>query len=124
MVGTLEGIHAGGKVNAETHRMLRDAGVMGICVMEGDKPHRGVLAENVTVTRDVSGFMKVEFDFLCPNCGNRHWATEYDSHTKLFQSVGWTLKCGWVGVRMPWASTPDRDKKSVYGRKADVKVAQ
>jgi hypothetical protein len=103
----------------EVNEMLRDAGVTGICVMEGDKPHLGVLAENVTVTKDdVSSFIKVEFDFLCPKCGKRHWATEYDNGKRLFQSVGWQLKCGWVGVRMPWAQTPARDKKSVYGARA------
>jgi hypothetical protein len=86
--------------------------------MEGDKPHLGVLAENVSVTRDISGLINVEFDFLCPNRGKRHWAVEYDSNS-IFQSVGWTLKCGWVGVRMPWAFTPDRETKSIYGRKSD-----
>jgi hypothetical protein len=94
---------------------LAKFGVKTISVVEGDKLHHGVLAENVTVIKnDVSNFLRVEFDFLCPNCGKRHWATEYDGG-ELFQTVGWTLTCGWVGVRMPWTFTPARDRKSIYG---------
>ena len=75
------------------------------------------LAENVVVEPSRFGSLKVTFDFLCPNCGKRHWASEYDGPDHLFSTVGWKLKCGWVGVRMPWAVTPMRDAKSIYGAK-------
>jgi hypothetical protein len=75
-----------------------------------------VLAENVQIRKDPQDDAAVEvmFDFLCPNCGKRHWATEFDSDP-VFSTVGWLLKCGRVTVRMPWAQTPKPDTKSVYG---------
>ena len=87
---------------------------------DGDVPHgyrKATLAENIQVV-PAPGFPKmvnVEFDFLCPNCGKRHWAREI-ACSPILSSVGWALKCGWVSVRMPWALTPERDKKSIYGR--------
>lgn len=98
-------------------QMLHAAGVTRIDAMKGDQPHLSVLAENVEVTKDnLSGGVRVEFDFLCPKCGQRHWAVEYDTAHGLFQTVAWQLRCGWVAVRMPWARTPERDRKSVYGK--------
>lgn len=78
-----------------------------------------VLAEHVKVDRTGDGnFLAVEvtFDFLCPNCGKRHWATELDNNP-VFSTVGWQLACGAVTVRMPWAATSVRDSKSIYGQK-------
>jgi predicted RNA-binding Zn-ribbon protein involved in translation (DUF1610 family) len=71
-----------------------------------------VLAENVIVKQ--SGTMsEITFDFLCPNCGRRHGAKEITSG-RDFSVVNWLLKCGRVSVRMPWAVTPRRDRKSLY----------
>lgn len=74
-----------------------------------------VLAENVTVetTGKYGSALYVEFDFLCPNCGRRHWAREVS--LRRFNRVGWALSCGRVMVRMPWAETQARDERSVYG---------
>jgi predicted RNA-binding Zn-ribbon protein involved in translation (DUF1610 family) len=33
-----------------------------------------VLAENITVTEGGHQTLDIEFDFLCSNCGRRHWA--------------------------------------------------
>jgi hypothetical protein len=75
-----------------------------------------VLAENITIRKaQVQGFFEVSFDFLCPNCGRRHWATEF-AIKPLFSTVGWTLLCGVVNIRMPWAQTPEPDSRSIYGR--------
>ena len=74
-----------------------------------------VLAENVQVqTHRVPNYVSITFDFLCPHCGKRHWAEEIDG-SHLFSIVGWRLRCGLVTVRMPWAQTPVRDNKSVFG---------
>jgi len=72
-----------------------------------------VLAENVIV-QPTDTWTEVTFDFLCPNCGKRHWAKEFDTNP-VFSTVGWALRCGWVSIRMPWAQTPGRDKRHVYG---------
>lgn len=82
-----------------------------------DELRKFVLAENVEVFRPRPDVAEVTFDFLCPNCGKRHWATEIDSNSSLFQTVGWTLPCGVVNVRMPWAQAAKRDAKSVYDQK-------
>jgi hypothetical protein len=72
------------------------------------------LAENIEISvRDEHA--DVTFDFICPNCGKRHWATESDTLNGLFSGVGWTLACGRVGVRMPWHPSPPRERKSIYG---------
>jgi hypothetical protein len=78
---------------------------------------KGVLAENIHVvpTPGSHRAVNIEFDFLCPNCGRRHWAREIGC-SPVISSVAWALRCGWVGVRMPWALTPSRDRKSIYGQ--------
>jgi predicted RNA-binding Zn-ribbon protein involved in translation (DUF1610 family) len=76
---------------------------------------KSVLAENVkTEPSSYEGQIEVTFDFLCPNCGSRHWAKEIAR--RLFSTFGGTLRCGQVVVRMPWAKTPVRDLKSIYGQ--------
>jgi hypothetical protein len=37
---------------------------------------QAVLAENITVTEGGHQTLDIEFDFLCSNCGRRHWAKE------------------------------------------------
>lgn len=81
---------------------------------DGDDLRGAILAEHVEVHRDPRLGVVVSFDFLCGNCGKRHWATEYDENPVL-STVGFKLQCGWVSVRMPWARTPARDEKSIYG---------
>jgi hypothetical protein len=78
---------------------------------------KAALAENIHVvpTPGFPTMVNVEFDFLCPNCGQRHWAREI-ACSPVLSSVCWALKCGRVAVRMPWALTPARDKKSIYGQ--------
>lgn len=71
-----------------------------------------VLAEHVSKKVEDDCF-SVEFDFLCPNCGRRHWAKE--ESLRLFSFLSLRLECGFVCVRMPWAQTPERDELSVYG---------
>ena len=83
---------------------------------ESELIRKAVLAENIAISRPRPDVAEVAFDFLCPNCGHRHWATEKDSSSNLFQTVGWTLPCGVVNVRMPWAQTVERGAKSVYGQ--------
>jgi len=106
-------------VNAASTALLKEHGVTSVMYDPKDDLRTGVLAENVVIRQspDSDGGVEVEFDFLCSKCGKRHWAVEFDTKDGLFSTVGWALKCGWVGVRMPWASTPERDSKSVYGRK-------
>ena len=86
---------------------------------DGDKKHlhEAVLVENISVTQEPKyGTLDIEFDFLCPNCGNRHWMTE-TACMDLFSCMGIRLACGWVSLRFPWAvSAPMRDEKSVYGQ--------
>jgi hypothetical protein len=79
---------------------------------------KAVLAEHVEVrpTERFPEMADVTFDFLCTNCGKRHWATEI-ACSPVISVVGWKLACGWVSVRMPWARTPGRDSKSIYGVK-------
>lgn len=94
---------------------------------------RSVLAENITVTPD-GEFYKVEFDWLCPWCGWRHWARELMvSNPKQMQGLwlmgklmgktateplGFSMSyidCP-INVRMPWADETPRDLQSVYGQ--------
>jgi hypothetical protein len=85
-----------------------------------DDLRKAALAENIMLQQDEKcsdDTVVVTFDFLCPNCGKRHWAREIDSVTSLFSTVGWSLRCGWTAVRMPWAQTPKRDSESIYGHK-------
>jgi hypothetical protein len=83
---------------------------------EDELIRKAVLAENVQVSHPYQRLVEVTFDFLCPNCGHRHWATEIDSSSDLFQTVGWALECGVVNVRMPWVKIAERDAKSIYGQ--------
>lgn len=86
----------------------------------GDDIRKAVLAENITIRPQ-----EIRFTFLCPNCGHRHWAIEIDGEgAAAFSTIAWTLTCGDVRVRMPWAQTPAEDLESVYGdSRADVEVA-
>lgn len=74
-----------------------------------------VLAENIVEEPFVGtrAYMMTEFDFLCPNCGARHWARERMLYTRL-RFVTYELPCGTVQMRMPWAETPRRDARSLY----------
>lgn len=80
-----------------------------------------VLAENITTSPYTAGsdLLYVTFDFICPNCGKRHWAKEggiRPDFVRDLSSVGFQLSCGWVSIRFPWTpDTPDRDANSVYG---------
>jgi len=101
--------------------IVKDAVTSVVSTQDADLKE-SVLAENVEIVQvpgsfSPPGYLAVTFDFLCPNCGKRHWATEYDGGHLLFSTVAWRLKCGWVGVRMPWAATPQRDKRSIYQQK-------
>ena len=75
-----------------------------------------VLAENVVVYERPDRYgTEVTFDFLCPNRGQRHWATEMVRNGfSPFPCVRWLLPCGEGIVRIPWAQTPVRDKKDIY----------
>jgi hypothetical protein len=94
-----------------------------LLTMEGDSAlmRKAVLAENVEIRRDKTNLdiVDVNFDFLCANCGNRHWGFEIDNLSGLFSTVGYQLKCGWVNIRMPWAETADRDDTNVYGNRPE-----
>jgi hypothetical protein len=74
-----------------------------------------VLAENVTIRKDEGLGGEIEFDWLCPNCGKRHWATELLVDPETFDGVSFHLHCGSVSIRMPWHPTPQRDAESIYG---------
>jgi len=76
-----------------------------------------VLAENISVVPEPSlpGKWNLEFDWLCPNCGERHWARELWC-SRLISYVNYGLDCGEVKVRFPWARTQARQQKSVYGQ--------
>lgn len=65
------------------------------------------LAENVTVT-PFTGGVAVEFDWLCPHCGKRHWSREFcsDRGMSLLQLE---LKCGRAKVRLPGADQTPRE---------------
>ncbi len=80
--------------------------------------HQAVLAENISVTQEPKyKTLDIEFDFLCPNCGKRHWAREI-ACMDLISSVGFQLTCGWVSIRFPWApQAPRRDEESIYGQR-------
>jgi hypothetical protein len=75
-----------------------------------------ILVANVTIKTE--GLIReIEYDFLCPNCGRRHWARELTMSTRRpFNTVSHLLGCGCVIIRMPWSPTPERDRKSVYGQ--------
>jgi hypothetical protein len=81
--------------------------------------HQAVLAENISVTQEPKyKTLDIEFDFLCPNCGKRHWARE-TACMYLFSCMGIQLACGWVSIRLPWAAqAPRREQESIYGQKA------
>ena len=70
-----------------------------------------VLAENIEIHQnkigqeEFPGMVDITFDFLCRNCGKRHWATEIGCRPAI-SVMGISLKCGWVSIRMPWANTP------------------
>jgi|SRR5580693_8628238 hypothetical protein len=99
-----------------------------LLTMEGDSAlmRKAVLAENVEIRRDRESLdtVDVNFDFLCANCGKRHWGYEIDSLSSLFSTVGYQLKCGWVNIRMPWAETADRDEVNVYGKRAESEFSE
>ena len=93
------------------------------CMKASSDPdvRKAILAENVEVCqteiggKQFPGLRDIKFDFLCGNCGHRHWAEEIACQSD-FSVVGWSLACGRVMVRMPWAQTAPRDAKSVYGK--------
>jgi hypothetical protein len=62
-----------------------------------------VLAENITKEHEPSNRWRVEFDFLCPNCGRYHKSKEIGIGG-IFGFVEYELACGHVKVRMPSAS--------------------
>jgi hypothetical protein len=76
-----------------------------------------VLAENITkeyIDRKPYGWT-IEFDFLCPNCGRRHWSRE-TVIAGIIKHVEYELQCGLVKVRMPWADcAAARDKEPIVG---------
>jgi hypothetical protein len=57
-------------------------------------------AENV-VKKNYPGGVEWLFDFLCPNCGQRHKGKEITMNP-IFAWVRYTLRCGDVKVWMPW----------------------
>jgi hypothetical protein len=62
-----------------------------------------VLAQNVSITAMThTDYWHVTFDWLCPNCGQFHHATEYGCHPG-FECMMTTLDCGVCYIRMPWA---------------------
>ncbi len=73
-----------------------------------------VLAENITVTEGPGQALNIEFDFLCANCGRRHWSREIACR-RLIQGMSVQLACGRVNLRFPWAKSPPRDEESIYG---------
>src|SRR5207245_353936 len=75
-----------------------------------------VLAESVEVKKSESGSLEITFDFLCPNCGKRHWANELRFTDRPLSFLSYQLACGRVKVRLPWAKTPERDSRSVLRR--------
>ncbi len=103
----------------QNHNLVVESELLAEIIPNGapDDLRHTVLAEHIEIKRypHLPNFAAlVTFDFLCPNCGRRHWATENDNIRGLFSMVGWSLKCGTVTVRMPWAKTAERDKESVY----------
>ena len=78
-----------------------------------------VLAENISVVPEPSlpGKWNIEFDWLCPRCGERHWARELWC-SRLISCVNYGLDCGEVRIRFPWTRTRARQQKSVYGQEA------
>jgi hypothetical protein len=61
-----------------------------------------VLAEDIECERIDDILFEIRFTFRCPYCNRSHSATEIDG-TNVFSTVAWTLECGDVLVRMPWA---------------------
>ena len=76
-----------------------------------------VLVENITVTKGAYQTLDIEFDFLCANCGRRHWAREIACR-HLIPGLSVQLNCGRVNLRFPWTVTPQRDQDSIYGSEA------
>jgi hypothetical protein len=74
----------------------------------------------------------VSFDWLCPNCGRRHWAAELGVHhpgemRSLFLAgapCSTRKKPYNVFVRFPWSDNTPRNEKSAYGvnKKKSVKL--
>lgn len=74
-----------------------------------------VLAENISVVflgGDPPN-IDIEFDWLCPNCGERHWALERQCQ-RLISCIGFRLRCGEVRIRFPWTRTRPRQPQSIY----------
>lgn len=83
-----------------------------------------VLAENIAVRMhpEYPALVEaVEFDFLCPRCGRRHWHVERNEFRNSLFSVlglGPNAPCGAeINVRFPWAKTPARDERSVFAKR-------
>ena len=54
-----------------------------------------------------NGGLDVHIEFKCPNCRGPvlHTMIEHAVlHLIDFNEVGWQLPCGWVEVKLPWAS--------------------
>ena len=76
-----------------------------------------VLVEGITVTEGAGQTLDIEFDFLCTNCGRRHWSREIACR-HLIPGMSVQLNCGRVNLRFPWTVTPQRDQDSIYGSEA------
>jgi hypothetical protein len=76
-----------------------------------------VLVEGITVTEGAGQTLNIEFDFLCANCGRRHWSREIACR-HLIPAMSVQLNCGRVNLRFPWTVTPQRDQDSIYGSEA------
>jgi rubredoxin len=66
-----------------------------------------VTAENVNESQD-GRWESLTFDFLCPNCGRKHFAHEKGIFNRRMQRVGYGLSCGNVMVFMPWADKSEK----------------
>ena len=73
-----------------------------------------VLVENITVTEGPGQTLDIGFEFLCRNCGRRHWAREIACR-HLIPGTSVQLNCGRVNLRFPWTVTPQRDQDPIYG---------
>lgn len=65
-------------------------------------PDEEVIAENIQVSKSESGLVTYRFTYSCPNCKHRHKAKEISP--RFFSRVGYALRCGFVKIRMPWAT--------------------
>lgn len=77
-----------------------------------------VMAENISVVfvsseDNLPPDINIEFDWLCPNCGERHWALERQCR-RLIACIGFQLACGEVRIRFPWTRTRPRQPQSIY----------